>query len=132
MHDVGNVMVLRAVQSRHGLAGGIDLPTFEYLCAVCHQEFGELIAANWRLPDQMKSLLANHHTFPEPDDPLRTERLMLILSDMIGSMLGHGPSASYDLMATRPVQELGLADRANFKSWLGDLPAQINDAMIYF
>jgi len=133
MHDVGNVIVLRVIQGHQALTGHWIAPDmFEYLCHESHQEFGELVAASWNLPPRIKELVSNHHTYPEPDDPLRTERLMLHLTDMIAARLGYAPPAPYDLLASRPVQDLGLAWRNTFIPFLEDLPIQIKEAMIYF
>ncbi len=133
LHDVGNVIVLRVVGNHRSVSGyQIDAETFEYLCFESHQEFGELVAEAWNLPPRLKSLLADHHRHPEPDDPLRTERLTIQLSDMIASLLGYAPSVSYDLLATRPAQDLGLAEREDFVAFLRSLPTQVRDAMMYF
>ncbi len=133
MHDVGGVLVLQLAQSYGRVTGyRIDPDTFEYLCYECHQEFGELIAKAWNLPPRLTELLANHHTFPEADDPLRTARLMIQLTDMINAMLGYAPEESYDLLATPQVRDLGLADRDDFVPHLADLPLHVHDAMMYF
>ncbi len=133
LHDVGNVVVLRVLHGQRGFVDtGIDVDTFEYLCFECHQEFGELIADAWSLPPRLKALLSSHHVHPSADDPLRTERLMLQLTDMINAMLGYAPAASYDLLATRAARELGLSERRDLIDFLTDLPSQIEDAMIYF
>ncbi|MBN1342427.1 MAG: HDOD domain-containing protein [Phycisphaerae bacterium] len=133
LHDVGYVVVLRAAQANYKFTGyRIDPPAFEYLCHECHQEFGELIAEGWHMPPKLKALIASHHAYPPADDPLRAERLMLHATDMIASLLGYATPAPYDLLASRPVHDLGLAQRKDFISFLTDLPEQIQDAMIYF
>ncbi|MCH8966416.1 MAG: hypothetical protein IID43_01940 [Planctomycetes bacterium] len=83
----------------------------------------------WKLPDKIKSLITDHHAYPAEDDPLRTERLQLQLSDMIDSMIGYGPAASYDLLNTRVVQDLGLAQREDFITFLASLPGELDDMM---
>ena len=93
------------------------------------QEFGELIAEAWDLPPRLKELIQNHHVYPAADDPYREERLVLMLSDMISQMLGYGPAASYDLLATRPVQDLGLAEDQDFIELLDRLPQEIDHLM---
>jgi len=133
MHDIGNVIVLRFVrESERASRAPIDVATFEYLCFESHQEFGELVAAAWKLPDTLKAVVANHHSYPTEDDPLRKERLMVMLSDMISAMLGYGPPAQYQLMQTPVVRDLGLNDRPEFESFLDQLPAVLEDHLVSF
>ena len=130
LHDIGSIIVLRLAQTE-GAAHrcNLDFEAFEYFCCESHQEFGELVAMEWKLPDKIKSLITDHHAYPAEDDPLRTERLQLQLSDMIDSMIGYGPAASYDLLNTRVVQDLGLAQREDFITFLASLPGELDDMM---
>jgi len=123
LHDVGNVIVLRAAQDAH-MAGHleIDMETFEYFCYEFQQEFGELIAVAWSLPGSLKEIIVDHHDYPPDDHSLRTERIQLLLADMINAMVGYGPQANLDLMNSRPVRDLGLRDRGDFSAYLDDLP----------
>jgi len=133
MHDIGSVIVLRFVRENEKASHAlIDVPTFEYLCFESHQEFGELVATAWKLPDTLKAVVANHHSYPTQDDPLRRERLMVILSDMISAMLGYAAPAQYQLMQTRVVQDLGLSDRPEFEAFLEQLPAVLEDHLASF
>lgn len=123
LHDIGSVIVLREVQKQQTvLKYKIDIDTFEYFCDQCHQEFGELVAEDWNLPASLKDLIADHHKHPQSDDPLRTERLVIQLGDMINAMIGYGTPASYKLMGSRPVEELELAGRQGFQDFLEELP----------
>ena len=127
LHDIGNVITLRIVMEHERMTHEpIDIPAFEFLCHETHQEFGELITEAWGLPDDLKSLVADHHSYPEPDDPLRTERLMLILTDMISQMLGFAPPAQYDLANATVVSDLGLAGSPDFERLLAELPETID------
>ena len=111
LHDIGNVMVLRIMHAQQTVMhDSLDVATFEYLCHETHQEFGELIADAWGLPEALKALIANHHTYPESDDPLRLQRLQLIAADSIAAMLGYAPTAQLQLLGSRAIRELGLAD----------------------
>lgn len=126
MHDIGNVIVLRLVLEQRLIPSEmIGIEAFEYLCHECHQEFGELVADAWKLPPKLKLLISDHHTHPAPDDPLRNDRLTLILADMINQMFGFGPPAQYDLMRTRAVHELGLVGNKNFTALLDGLPESV-------
>lgn len=130
LHDVGNVLVVRLMtEQRKVTQYEPDLETFEYLAFECHQEFGELIARAWSLPDSLTDLISNHHQPPSSDDPLATERWMLILTDMINQMLGYDVPNEYNLLASRPVLALGLADRPGFEEFLPELPDQIEDVI---
>lgn len=128
LHDIGNVVVLRISCGGHGAAHyEIDLGTFEYLCHETHQEFGELLADAWRLPEKIKSLMVDHHRSPASDDPLHIERLQLQLTDMITAMIGYSAPASYDLLGSVPVSELNLAERAGFIEYLRGLPVEVEE-----
>ena len=130
LHDIGNVIVLRIVDQQYALTRyHVDIDTFEYLCHQAHQEFGELIAESWQLPDTLKSLISDHHSWPAPDDPFVTERRMLLLTDMIGQMLGYGSPASYALLDTPAVRELGLAERQDFVQFLAGLPEELETTL---
>ncbi len=133
LHDVGNVVVLRVVSEEKDF--GIPLPdyqTFEYICHETHQEFGELVANEWNMAPHLKELIQNHHTYPEPNDPLKVQRLMLILTDMITPMLGYAPATTYDLLHARPARDLGLIDSPNYVLFLQGLPDVINESIDWF
>lgn len=133
LHDIGNVIVLRVTGEFHATSGyDIDVDTFEYFCSECHQEFGELLADAWNLPDALRNIITDHHTFPDEGDPLRTERLLILLSDMIGQVLGYGPPAAYNLAASRPAVDLGLSGRPDFTRFLDELPGQLDEALMSF
>ncbi|GAF90107.1 unnamed protein product, partial [marine sediment metagenome] len=130
LHDIGNVVVLRITYAEKGFPQyEIDLDTFEYLCLECHQEFGELLADAWSLPPDLKAIISNHHDSPDPEDPLRTLRLQVQLTDMINAMLGYATPAQYDLLGSRPVRDLGLADRNDFVTYLERLPDEVDETV---
>ncbi len=133
LHDIGNVLVLREAESqRHYSNRRIDIETFEYICAQTHQEFGELIATEWKLPKALTAVISDHHRFPEADDPYRTHRLMTLLTDMVNQVLGYGIPASYDLLHCRPAEELLLSDTAPYRLFLDKLPRELEDVLTSF
>lgn len=133
LHDIGNVMVLRTANSLKKLSRfEIDLPSFEYLCQETHQEFGELIAQSWGLPDELLELISNHHEYPAPDDPLREKRLLIEVSDMICSLLTFTPYEPYDLLESRAVVDLGFNDRPEFGALLERLPVDLEEVLEFF
>ncbi|MCH7885421.1 MAG: HDOD domain-containing protein [Planctomycetes bacterium] len=133
LHDIGNVIVLRIAHEQSIIARRwIDPDTFEYLCFECHQEFGELIADAWKLPDTLRELISSHHAYPDREDPLRVHRLMLMLTDMTNQMLRFDTPADYDLLKALPVEELGLASQPGFEEFLAGLPDQIAETVATF
>lgn len=136
LHDIGGVIVVRAAHSQRQIAG-YDVPEadFEFLCYQSHQEFGELIAESWQLPDELKSIISDHHCYPEADDPHRIARLVVILTDMITSMLGYAPQPAngvFDLINCRPVKDLGLQANARFHRFLDELPDRLEESVHSF
>ncbi len=130
MHDIGNVIVLREVQKQETmLQYVIDVPTFDYLCDECHQEFGELIAEAWQLPDELTTLIADHHREPDDDDPLRVQRYQLQLTDMILSLLSYSPRIEYNLPGSNAARELGLSANDEFVVYLDRLPSDLDSSM---
>jgi HD-like signal output (HDOD) protein len=130
LHDVGNVLVVRLMhEQRKVVKFEPDSDTFEYLAFECHQEFGELIANGWGLPESLTELIANHHKPPAADDPLATERWMLIFTDMTNQMLGYDVPNEYNLLGSRAATELAVADRPGFEAFLAELPEQIEDVI---
>ena len=57
--------------------------------------------------------------------------LALLLTDMINQMLGYGTPAAYNLLESRPVYDLGLADDADFIKFLDHLPNEIQHVMSF-
>lgn len=130
LHDIGNVVVLRiAFGSQFAPRYEIDEDVFEYLCHETHQEFGELIAKAWALPPNLAAIVSDHHAHPTPEDPLRTPRLHVQLADMIATLLGYAPYAPYNLLDSRAVHELQLAQRPDFPAFLNALPAELDESV---
>ncbi len=133
LHDIGCVVVLRIILNDRTVSSfDPDERTFEYLCAECHQEFGELIANEWNLPDDIKAIITDHHRFPSEDDPLRTHRLQLQLTDIILSLQRFQPYQPYDLLNTDVVKALNLHMRPNFVPFLENIPNLIDEAFSSF
>ncbi len=128
LHDIGSVVVLREVSAQASISRGtVDTATFEYLCHQSHEAFGELLAGAWGLPAHLKALIADHHRHPPPDDPLRMERLQIMLADMLTAMLAGDEDAAYDLPNAGIVQDLGMAERNDFYSLLDRLPELVDE-----
>lgn len=107
------------------MRSSIEPVAFEYLCHESHQEFGELLADSWSLPDRLKRLIRDHHSYPVAHDPCRTERLMLRVANTICSLLGYMPYAPVNLVKSRAVQEPGLSHRQGFVAFLEERPDEL-------
>lgn len=130
LHDVGNIIVLRIVNSQRAiLKVDIDRETFEYLCHESHQEFGELLADAWGMPPRLKALISGHHGACGPDDPYRAERLQLELADIICSLQNYLPYAAVNLLESNAARELGVAERSEFQAMLPLLPDELDRAI---
>jgi HD-like signal output (HDOD) protein len=130
LHDIGNVIVLRIVcEEQMRMRYEIDFESFNYLCYECHQEFGELIADAWSLPVELRAIICDHHKHPEPDDPHRTMRLQLRLTEMICSLLAYSPYQPYKLLESRAMKDLGLSFTNSFMAFLESLPEEV-DAVV--
>jgi HD-like signal output (HDOD) protein len=128
--DIGDVIVLREAQKlENALRYELNQPAFDYFCAKYHEPFGRMVADEWDLPPRLRHLIGDHHQPPASDDRHRDERLLLQVSDIVCSLLGYTLRRPYDLLASRPVRDLGLADRADFIAALERMPDEIN-AMI--
>lgn len=126
LHDIGNIVVLRVMHGDTVYSKYVaDLETFDYLCAESHQEFGELIADAWKLPDHLKRLVSDHHAFPAEDDPLRAHRLQLQLTDMIVALLGYSAYRPYNLPGSDVASALKLANHPRFTPFLRELPDRV-------
>lgn len=128
LHGIGNVIVLRCAQDASNLRKyNVPYDVFEFLCYECQQEFGELIADEWKLPDLIRSLVVDHHEYPAEDDPRRVFRLMLRITQMINGVIGYGPEGNYDIAHCRAVADLGLEDSPEYLRFLRRLPAELEE-----
>ena len=133
LHDIGDVIVLRQVRDQASITHYTpDLTTFDYLCFKCHQEFGKLIAREWKLPQGLANLISDHHRHPADDDPLGTQRLQLQFTDMIIAQLGYAGAASFNLLKTAAARALDLDRRADFVGSLTELPGEIGEMANWF
>ncbi len=133
LHDIGNVLVLRIVLKEQGILHCEPTEAvFEYFCFECHQEFGELIAAAWKLPAELSAVIADHHMQPQLLDPHRMQKLQIQVVDTITSILGYGVPGQFNLLETDAIQQLGLHTRQDFVDALDTLPAQVEEMMSSF
>lgn len=128
--DIGSVAILReAAEQADILRRNISLAAFDYLCHKHHEQFGRHIAAGWRMPPKLQSLVADHHRVPADDEPLRVERHMLQFTDMVLGMLGYAGEANYRLLETTTAAALGLSERSDVIEFLKALPEQIESVV---
>lgn len=130
LHDIGCIVTLRIIANyRNVCREQITDEAFAHLCHVSHQEFGELLANEWKLPEELTALIAGHHHDPEADDPLGKQRLMLQTTSMIASLLGYALPRPYDLLNAHQVKELKLPAFAGWPEVLEGLPEEIQEAV---
>lgn len=132
LHNIGSIVTLRVIANYRNICREQITPEiFDFLCFVSHQEFGELLATEWKLPEDLSSLIANHHTAVETDDPLRNQRLMLQTTEMITALMGYALPQPYDLLSAKQVQELNLPDHPGWPSVLEGLPEEVEEAVSF-
>ena len=132
LHDIGNVVALREVHEQETILHlGVGLDVIEYVCHNTHEQLGAHVADAWNLSPQLKSLIADHHHEPSPDDPMRVERCQLQLTDMINAQLGYAPGGTCDLLASKPAIALGLSDCTVVSSTLARLPDRIDETITW-
>ncbi|MBD3232590.1 MAG: HDOD domain-containing protein [candidate division Zixibacteria bacterium] len=67
LHDIGRLLFLTAVPEKFAsfyFRGSmmIDLETEREAFGINHQQFGEILAQKWNLPDSLATVIGNHHT----------------------------------------------------------------------
>jgi len=130
LHDIGNIVVLRIASTDHaGQPAAISDEEFEFLCYEAHQEFGELVANAWKLPERVTAVIRQHHSPPAPDDPLRRERWAVMLSDMICAMLGYAPREAYEILDGLPARNLDLLANPAWPAFLKRLPTHVEQML---
>ena len=129
LHNIGTIILLQVTHTQMAAPiFDIDDDEFEAICFEWHQEFGNFIAETWQLPDDLKALIADHHRYPDADEPLCVERIQLVLTDMICSRLEYTPHQPYDLLGCLAAHDLGLTDNPAFQRFLDGLPNELEDA----
>ena len=133
LHDIGNVIILRIACTQTGLhIDHIGLDEFEYLCFKYHEQFGEIIAKEWKLPEDLYTLIRDHHQYPEPNEEYRQERLMLQATNIISGLLTFGPEQNCHLLETQAIKDLQLDQQKRFVDGLFELPEQLDESLAMF
>lgn len=130
LYDIGTVGILReAAEQSKMLRQHVNAPEFEYLCHIHHENFGRHVAAAWHLPQRLQEIIADHHREPAADDPLRAERLMIQLTEMILSRFGFSPPLPYRILESPVCVALKIHDGRGFVDFLKVLPNEIQQAV---
>lgn len=126
LHDIGLFVVLMVTHKYSELTGAkVPRAVFDRLAGEWHEHAGLRLAGSWNLPDPLPELIASHHRMPAADDPLRTERLLILFTDVCCSLLGYAPYHPYDFFQTPCVQQLGFQDTPEIRRFLRSFPRQI-------
>ena len=133
LHDVGMLAVLRVA---HGFtqssARSVPRPLFDALCGEWHEHLGLRLADAWNLPDPLPELIGKHHQDPAEDDPLKTYRLLVMLSDAACPLVGCAPYEPCDFLNLPCVRRLGLEENEETYRLLAPLPRLVTEQMDVF
>ncbi len=99
LHDIGRLLFLTAVPEKFAsfyFRGSmmIDLETEKEAFGINHQQFGEILAQKWNLPESLATVIGNHHT------PLGAKGYEVLASAVhVANLLSHtlnlGDSGNY-------------------------------------
>jgi HD-like signal output (HDOD) protein len=127
LHDIGEFVVLTVAHDYQRRTGArVPRAAFDRLAAEWHEHVGLRLATAWNLPDPLPALISSHHKLPAPGDPLETERLLILFSDLVCSLLNYSPYQPVDFFAAPCVVRLGLQDDERTREFLRSLPARID------
>ena len=89
LHDIGKLILYKvtpqyAMLTENGLLRGVDLTWREMdFFGTHHARLGGAVLERWNLPHTLTDLVRDHHIQPEPTDPQRVTRSMLMLANVI-------------------------------------------------
>ena len=93
LHDMGKVMMAQAdrdyvnVCLNGQLWGRQMIAREKEVYGITHPELGAELLRRWNVPDTLVKLTATHDEIPADDDPLRSVRLAMLLSNQISHLL---------------------------------------------
>lgn len=123
LHDIGKVAILRVMHEMlPGHVGGVPREDFDRVCENWHEHLGQRLASSWGLPDPLPEVIGSHHRQPDPNHPMRDQRLLISLADAVCAMLHYAPYVPYDFFHLDCVRGLGIHDDAETRQWLATWP----------
>ncbi len=126
LHDIGMMVLLRVLHDYQTKTGKkLTRPIFAAVAERWHEHLGLRLAEAWHLPDPLPDLVASHHKLPAPGDPLEKQKLIVMFSDVVCSMLEYSPYVPYDFFNLPCVQRLGFRESPETLEWLESLPTTI-------
>lgn len=129
LHNLGKFGILKVCHDfQRQTDRAVTRATFDRLCDDWHEHIGLRLAGAWDLPDPLPALIGRHHHSPADDDPLRTEVLLLQLTEITCSILGYAPRHHYEFFELPCVQRLGLADDERTAHLLEPVPDLLEQA----
>lgn len=127
LHDVGKLAILRVLHEyQEQTREKAPRVVFDQLCDQWHEHIGMRLAEAWNLPDPLPEIIGGHHRIPGENDPLRVQRLLANVADVVCALLNYSSYVPYDFFEVASVKALGLADDANTRAILTDLPDLIS------
>jgi putative nucleotidyltransferase with HDIG domain len=124
LHDIGRVAVLRVMHEMlPGHIGGVPREDFDRVCENWHEHLGQRLASSWGLPDPLPEVIGSHHRPTDPDHPMRDQRLLISLADVVCAMLNYAPYVPYDFFNLDCIRGLGIKDDADTRQWLATWPS---------
>jgi HD-like signal output (HDOD) protein len=89
LHDIGMAATLLVLSDRPKDEPSINPGVLDEVLRQTHQEVSGMIAQLWKLPADMQTVLANHHSFPAggPPHPLSAA---VAIAEELSRELGHG------------------------------------------
>lgn len=111
LHDIGMLAVSRVTNDFQVKTGRrLSRDVFDSLSEEWHEHIGLRLADEWNLPSPLPELIGNHHSEPAADDPLRLQRNLIALSDVVCAMLEISPYVPFDFFNLACVRDLGIQD----------------------
>ncbi|MCX8048304.1 MAG: HDOD domain-containing protein [Methylohalobius sp.] len=125
-HDLGELFVLRALESASTETGELTQTVIEEAVAALHSALGARLLLQWNLPEEYVRIARDHHqeTLAEGDWLMACVRLMDLACSKLG--IGQQPQPELTLAATPEAETLGLKAiaLAELEVMLEDLAAE--------
>ncbi len=89
LHDIGMAATLLVLSDRPKDEPAVSSFVLDEVLRQTHQEVSSMIAQLWKLPEDVRKVVANHHTFPanEPPHPLSA---IMALTEELSLSVGKG------------------------------------------
>jgi len=82
LHDIGMAATLLVLSERPKEEPAVSSSVLDEVLRQTHQEVSGMIAQLWKLPADVQTVLAHHHTFPSNDSPHPLSAVMAITEEL--------------------------------------------------